>query len=144
MESRLWSTLTFDSLYPGQYMRNLRFWIPPIIGVVLTPLCFFAALVSTGAGHGSYGAMFLLYPVPSAILLLFAGLARDDSPVQKLSMVLVFGIAILQFPFYGFVLSYARLKDYWWLTITAGIIWLHILGIVVWLVLATIMWVIVK
>ena len=125
-------------------MRSLRFWIPPIIGVVITPLCFFAALASTGAGHGSYGAMFLLYPVPSAILLLFAGLSRDDSLVQKVSMFLVFGIAILQFPLYGFVLSYARLKDYWWLTMTAGIICLHIFGIAVWLVLATIMWVIVK
>ena len=34
-------------------------------------------------------------------------------------------------PFYGFVLSYAKLKDSWWLTVGAGIICLHLVGIAV-------------
>jgi hypothetical protein len=112
------------------------------MGALITPLCLYASLVSTGAGHGSYGSMLVLYPLPTFILLLFAGIAPDDAflsqIVRTISMVLVFGAAILQFPLYGFVLSYARLKKSLWLTLCVGIIWLHIIGIGVWLVITVI------
>ena len=125
-------------------MRNLRFWIPPIIGVLVTPVFVFAALVSTGAGHGSYAAAIVLYPASILILALFAGVRPTDAfgaqIIETISMVLAFGFAILQFPFYGFVLSYARLRNVWWLTVGAGIIYLHLVGITVWVVIAGIMW----
>ena len=121
-------------------MRNIRFWIPAIVGALITPLCLYAALVSTGAGHGGYGAMLLLYPVPTFILVLFAGVAPDDAFLSQvigaLSKVLVFGGAILQFPSYGFILSYAKLKESFWLLLCSGIIWLHIIIIGIWLVIA--------
>lgn len=87
--------------------------------------------------------MLVLYPLPTLILVLFAGLAPSDAflsqGIQTVSMVLVFGIAILQFPVYGFLLGYAKLKGSCLLTVCAGIIWLHVFGIVVWLVIAGVM-----
>ena len=41
---------------------------------------------------------------------------------------------------YGFTLSYARIKNYWWVTVGAGIIYLHLAGIAAWAVIAGIMW----
>ena len=77
------------------------------------------------------------------ILVLFAG-ARPDAfnaqVIDTISMVLVFGIAILQFPLYGFILSYARVKNFWWLTVGAAVIYLHLAGIAVYAVIAGIMW----
>jgi hypothetical protein len=88
--------------------------------------------------------MFLLYPLPSAILLAFAAIAiaigGPGSRFETIPMIVVLGIAILQFPFYGFVLSYARLKISCWSTIAAGIIWVHMFGIAVWVVIAGVMW----
>ena len=125
-------------------MRKFRFWIPTAIGTLITPVLLFAAAISTGAGHGSYAAAMVLYPLSIAILFLFAGVASSDAfttqIIQTISVVLVVGIAILQFPFYGFVLSCARVKDSWWLTVSAGIIYLHLVGIAVWAVIAGIMW----
>jgi len=125
-------------------MRNLRFWLPTIIGALLTPVFLFAAAVSTGAGHGVYAAAMVLYPVSMMIMVSFAVFTHSDAfvsqTIQTISLVVVIGLAILQFPLYGFVLSYARLKDKWWLTIAAGIIFLHLFGIAVWLIIAGIMW----
>lgn len=125
-------------------MRNFRFWLPAIVGTVITPVLLFVAAVSTGAGHGSYAAAVVLYPLSMVILVLFAGVSPSDAfaaqTIQTISMALVIGLAILQFPLYGLVLSYARLKSKWWLTLTAGIIYLHLLGIAVWVVIAGIMW----
>jgi hypothetical protein len=124
-------------------MRNFRFWVPTAIGTLITPVFLFAAAVSTGAGHGSYAAAIVLYPVSIVILALFAGVASNDAFTtqifQTISMVLVVSIAILQFPFYGFILSYAKLKESWWLTVGVGIIYLHLVGILLWLVIAGVM-----
>jgi hypothetical protein len=129
-------------------MRNIRFWIPTIVGTLLTPFSLLAALVSTGAGHGSYGAMLVLYPLPALILVLFASVAPSDAFLAQLigtlSMILVFGGAILQFPLYGFILSYAKLKGSGWLAICSGIIWVHFIAIGVWLVVTLITEVILK
>lgn len=123
-------------------MRNFRFWLPAIVGALVTPICFLVAAVSTGAGHGSYGAAIVLYPLPIMIMVSFAVVTNEafaTQTIQTLSMTLAVALAILQFPLYGFVLSYSRLKDKWWLTLIAGIISLHLLGIAVWVVIATIM-----
>ncbi|MEK6334166.1 MAG: hypothetical protein AABM67_04395 [Acidobacteriota bacterium] len=126
-------------------MRNFRFWLPTAIGTLMAPVFLWAALDSTGAGHGSYDAAIVFYPLSMLILGLFAGVAANDAfatqILQTFSMVIVVGIAVLQFPFYGFVLSYAKLKNSWWLTAVAGIICLHLVGIGVWLVIAGVMWV---
>jgi len=36
---------------------------------------------------------------------------------------------ILQFPLYGFIISYANLKRRWWLRLAAAIVWLHLIAI---------------
>jgi hypothetical protein len=124
-------------------MRNFRFWIPTTIGALITPVLFFAALVSADVGHGNYAAALVLYPLSLLILVLFAGVASSDAfmtqIIQTIAIVLVIGLAILQFPFYGFVLSYARLRDSWWLRVGVGIIYLHLFGIALWLVIAGVM-----
>ena len=129
-------------------MRKFRFWLPTIVGTLITPVLLFTAAVSTGAGHGSYAAAIVLYPLSIVIMVLFAGIAPGDAfatqTIQTISMALIIGLAILQFPLYGFVLSYARLKNKWWLTVGAGIIYLHLFGIAVWVVIAGIMWVAVR
>lgn len=125
-------------------MRSFRFWIPSIIGALITPIAVFAALASTGAGHGSYAAATVFYPMSLLILVLFAGARPTDAfnaqVIETISMVLVFGVAILQFPLYGFILSYARVKNFWWLTVGAAVIYLHLAGIAVYAVIAGIMW----
>jgi len=125
-------------------MRNFRFWLPTIIGALITPLLLLFAGISTGGGHGGYGAAFVLYPLPLLILVLSAVAAPTDAliakPVETLSLGVIIGLAIIQFPLYGFVLSYARLKITWWLTLVAGIIYLHLFGLAVRLVIAGIMW----
>jgi hypothetical protein len=39
--------------------------------------------------------------------------------------------AVLQFPLYGFIVSYANLKQHWWLTLCAGVVWVHLIVIIV-------------
>ena len=125
-------------------MRNLQFWIPTIVGTLITPVFLFAAAESTGAGHGNYAAAMVLYPLSLGVMILFAGLAPADpftaQIVDAISLVLVVGLAVLQFPFYGFVLSYARLKGSSWATFGTLIIYFHLIVIVVCLVIAGIMW----
>lgn len=125
-------------------MRNLQFWIPTIIGTLITPVFLFAAAMSTGAGHGNYTAALVLYPLSLAVMFLFAGVAPADvfiaQIVDTISLVLIVSLAVLQFPFYGFTLSYARLKGSSWATLGTLIIYLHLIAIVVWLVIAGIMW----
>ncbi|HYW69386.1 MAG TPA: hypothetical protein VE961_00030 [Pyrinomonadaceae bacterium] len=127
-------------------MRNFRFWLPTLIGALITPLLLLFAAISTGGGHGGYGAALVLYPLPLLILVLslFAGVARSDAftakAVDTISLGVIIGLAIIQFPLYGFILSYARLKITWWLTLVAGIIYLHLFGVAVWLVIAGITW----
>lgn len=61
-------------------MRKLRFWIPVIIGVILTPVCLYVIVASAGypgaSGHAGagMGAMLLFYPLPVFSMMLFAGL----------------------------------------------------------------------
>jgi hypothetical protein len=125
-------------------MRNFRFWIPSVVGALLTPILFFAALDSTGAGHGSYAAALVLYPLSMLILISLAGVAPTDASggqfLDTIYMLFVAGLAIIQFPFYGFVISYAKLKGSWWLTIVAGIIFLHLIGIAIFSLITGAMW----
>jgi hypothetical protein len=124
-------------------MRNFRFWIPTIVGIAITPICIFLTSISAGAGHGGYGALFVFYPVPTFTLLLFAGVSPNDAflahIVGTIINVVVLGSAFLQFPLYGFILSYARLKESCLLTVIAGMIWIHLSGIVIFSVIAIIM-----
>jgi hypothetical protein len=110
-------------------MRSIRFWIPTLIGVVVLPILYFLiSLPSEGAaGHAGagMGLILIFYPLPFA---LFIALGADSSAASfgPLIKVVVYGVAFLQFPLYGFVISYARLRPSLWLKICAGIAWFHI------------------
>lgn len=92
---------------------------------------FLSTALSTGAGHGSYAAAIVLYPLSMVILILFAGFVGFDAfatnIIQSISLAVVVGLAILQYPFYGFVLSYGRLKHSWSARLATGLIYLHLL-----------------
>lgn len=62
-----------------------------LVGLGITPVAFFLALYSAGAGHGDYGLARLLYPVPMLATLL------TNTTITGLSI----GLAALQFPAYG-------------------------------------------
>ena len=131
---------TLDSLphWKVDYMRNIRFWIPAIIGALVPPICLY--LTPMGADHAGagLGALLLFYPVPLFIMMLLAGGPSGDAFLSQIIGALAFGGAILQFPLYGFIISYAKLKQSFWLKLCAGVIWLHIIAIAVFLVIALI------
>jgi hypothetical protein len=118
-------------------MRTIRFWVPAIVGALLTPICLYL-IASSGsssagaAGHAGagLGAMLLFYPLPVFLMMVFAGNPSGDAFLSHVISVLVFGGMILQFPLYGFIISYANLKRSLWLKVCAGIVWLHIIVIV--------------
>ena len=66
-----------------------------LIGAAITPLAVGAAVVSAGAGHGSYAFAKLLFPY-SMLFTLFA----DNTISHPL-----IGCALVQFPIYGLVIT---------------------------------------
>jgi len=93
-----------------------------------------------GADHAGagLGALLLFYPVPLFIMMLFAGGSSGDAFLSQIIGALAFGGAILQFPLYGFIISYAKLNQSFRLKLCAGVIWLHIFAIAVFQVIALI------
>lgn len=71
-----------------------------LVGLGITPVAFFLALYSAGAGHGDYG---LARPVPMLATLL------TNTTITGLSI----GLAALQFPAYGDLLRAPAAPDGW-------------------------------
>jgi hypothetical protein len=117
-------------------MRNIRFWIPVIIGALLTPACLYLIAKSAGgsgaSGHAGagMGAILLFYPLPVFSMMLFAGGPSSDALLSHVISRLAFAAMVLQFPLYGFIISYANLKRHLWLRLCAGVVWLHIIAII--------------
>jgi len=74
--------------------------------------------------------MLLFYPLQVFVMMLFAGNPSGDAFLPHVISVFSFGGMILQFPLYGFIISYANLKRSFWLKLCAGVVWLHIIIIV--------------
>lgn len=90
-----------------------------LYGAVVTLPALLVAVFSGGSGHGDYGAMRLLYPVPMALTLL-----TDDSITPPL-----FFMMVGQFPLYGWLLSIWRIPR---VRIALGVILVvHVLATVV-------------
>lgn len=102
-----------------------------MLGALATPIFIGIAMVATGAGHGSFLSTLVFYPIP--LLLLFLQPVDIDGVFLKgildnIIMALAFVIAIIQFPAYGFIISYSGLKKdskFW--TMSKIIIWMHII-----------------
>jgi vacuolar-type H+-ATPase subunit I/STV1 len=123
-------------------MNNLRFWIPSIIGVVLTPIFFYASTLSGGgaASHagGGFQAIFF-YPLP-ILLAVVGSSAMNDTFLQQVIKIICIGLAVIQFPFFGFMLSYAGTKQgsivY---ALIKGVIWFHVIVSLLFLVIVFIL-----
>jgi hypothetical protein len=79
-------------------MRNIRFWIPAIIGALVPPICLY--LTPMGADHAGAGlvALFLFYPVPLFTMMIFAGGPSGDAFLSQSIHGFAVGAAIVQFP----------------------------------------------
>jgi hypothetical protein len=94
-------------------MKHFKFWIPVIVGALVTPLLLGAALISTGAGHGSYFSIMVFYPIPMFLLFLQPIHIEDaffKAIIENTIIALAFGGAIIQYPLYGFIISYAGVR----------------------------------
>jgi hypothetical protein len=91
-----------------------------------------ASLSAGASGHAGAGlvAMLIFYPLPSIVIILFAGNLSRDAFLSQVISVLAFGGMILQFPIYGFIIGYANLKRSLWSKLCAGVVWLHVVIIV--------------
>lgn len=94
-------------------MKNLSFWMPSIVGALATPVFILTALISTGAGHGSYTSLLVFYPAP--LLLLFLNSEGSNhgwllTIIDNIVIASAVVSALLQFPIYGFIVSYSQLK----------------------------------
>jgi hypothetical protein len=108
-------------------MRRLRFWIPPLIGLFVSPLLYFLLAYTGGPGPShtpGLGQLLVFYPIP--MLMVAYVLKSTDSSSPQIVMDAAFWI---QFPLYGFIVSFARLKKTLWLKILAGLVWVHIITI---------------
>lgn len=75
------------------------------------------------------GAILLFYPLPLLSMMLVPAGPSSNALLSLVMSRLVIAGALLQFPLYGFIISYAKLKRHWWLRLCAGVVWLHIIVI---------------
>ena len=117
-------------------MKNLRFWIPTIVGgLIIAPACLYLIVASGGSGESGHagagmGAILLFYPLPAALMMLAGGAAPDNAFFSLLLSRLAYSAMVVQFPLYGFTISYANLKRNLWLRVCAALVWLHLIVIV--------------
>jgi hypothetical protein len=83
--------------------NTLSFWKPVLLSIVITPLFLLIALGSGGVGHGTYGAVLLIFPFAS-----LSAVVLDRFFDATLVMILM---AVLQFPAYGVVVGICARKD---------------------------------
>ena len=76
------------------------------------------------------GAMLLFYPLPAFSMMLFAGGASGDAFLSHVISRLAYAGMVMQFPLYGFIISYANLTRHLWLRLCAGVVWLHVIAII--------------
>ena len=94
-------------------MNKTGFWIPCITGTLLTPLFFYASTLSDGgtASHAGAGfQMILFYPVPFLLAIFLIGPINSPSLINQFITALCIGLAVIQFPLFGFIYSFANYK----------------------------------
>lgn len=90
---------------------------------------------SSHAGAG-LGLMLLFYPIPSLILM--TGTSSANAFLSHIITGVAVLIAVLQFPFYGFVISYARVNKSMVVKGANVLVWIHIIVIAVVITIALI------
>ena len=79
------------------------FLTPVLVSVAVTPGLLWVGWVSAGLGHGSYLWARILFPYVLFVQSLLP-------PQHQMGMLAFTGIAIMQYPLYGVVLGWARVK----------------------------------
>lgn len=77
-------------------MKTIEFWLPIIISLAVTPFALLMAIASMGAGHGDYLLAKILFPYTMLSVVAFRSITAP--------FIL---LAILQFPIYGLILTFA-------------------------------------
>jgi hypothetical protein len=95
-----------------------RFWIPLGVSVALTPILLIIALGSEGVGHADDKLFLFLFPVASIVTIVLDPLFD--------STALLIGLAMLQFPCYGFVFGIAAKRQKNVPLVGSGILVLHV------------------
>ena len=99
-------------------MKASKFWKPVIIALVMTPVCLFLGIASSGAGHGSYFLTKILFPYTMLSTIFFGSITP---PFVVL--------AVVQIPLYGMVFGAASAKDRYF-SLVGVLVLLHILMVV--------------
>jgi hypothetical protein len=81
------------------------FWPPVVVSLVFTPVGLLLGFYSAGSGHGDYFFTKLLFP----LVMLLSG-AGELLPIPA-AQVLFIGLAVVQYPVYGFILGFANQRD---------------------------------
>lgn len=76
-------------------METFEFPKPIILSLIITPLALISAILSAGAGHGSYFLAKILFPYTMLSTSLFESITTP--------FIL---LAIVQFPLYGLILAF--------------------------------------
>jgi hypothetical protein len=108
----------------------MRFWIPVLVSLGLTPILFCFGVGTALEGLGSHSArhdpLAILFPIlfPYTTLIFHNGLVNSN----LIFVVAVFALPLIQFPVYGIILGFANAKR---MLIPAGCILLviHLLAI---------------
>jgi heme/copper-type cytochrome/quinol oxidase subunit 4 len=123
-------------------MNKIRFWVPSIIGVLLTPIFFYAStLTSRGAASHAGGGFqaICFYPLP-ILLAVVVSSSMDDAFLQQVIRVICIGLAVIQFPFFGFMLSHAGTRQgSIFYALIKGVIWFHVIVSLIFLVIVFIL-----
>jgi hypothetical protein len=75
---------------------SAKIGVVTISTVVVAALCIVSSILAAGVGHGSYMPFAMLFP----FAFLTSTLLGDIGPIAR-------GLAIIQFPVYGFILRHA-------------------------------------
>jgi hypothetical protein len=81
-------------------MKHRDFYLPVIVGVIATPLCYLIGAFFSGGGHVLY-SMILFFPYGMLMGLLF----------QNVSWLIALPVFAVQFPLYGVAVGAAILRD---------------------------------
>jgi Ankyrin repeats (3 copies) len=99
-------------------MKDNKYFAPVLVGILVTPVFCLFAMISAGAGHGSYVAAIVLFP----FTLLLASFIGGENELVLIAS------AILQFPLYGIFLGYANTRGRM-LTAAAALFVVHLLAV---------------
>ena len=94
-----------STFYPSTNVKqipletSLRFWIPVLGFLGVTPIMLLLGVISAGAGHGNYLQAKLFFPITMLSAL----------PFQRITDPFIV-LAIVQYPFYGVILGFANLR----------------------------------